>query len=155
MSIQGQFYVIWFVVISFAILLHEKLKRNFNRIFFLILALLIVSSLSFSIYLTAVNQPWAYFDTRTRVWEFAIGGMLVLFIFKVKLPSIISTLMGWLGLAALISTGLLLDVEGSFPSYVALWPVMAAVFVMLAGQNPTKLGVEKFLGSKPMVSLGG
>ena len=155
MSIQGQFYIIWFVVISFAILLHEKLKRNFNKIFFLILALLIVSSLSFSIYLTAVNQPWAYFDTRTRVWEFAIGGMLVLFIFKVKLPSIISTLMGWLGLAALISTGLLLDVEGSFPSYVALWPVMAAVFVMLAGQNPTKLGVEKFLGSKPMVSLGG
>ena len=155
MSIQGQFYVIWFVVISFAILLHEKLKRNFNKIFFLILALLIVSSLSFSIYLTAVNQPWAYFDTRTRVWEFAIGGMLVLFIFKVKLPGLISTLMGWLGLAALISTGLLLDVEGSFPSYVALWPVMAAVFVMLAGQNPTKLGVEKFLGSKPMVSLGG
>ncbi|MCC4722385.1 acyltransferase family protein [Salinicoccus sp. RF5] len=154
MSIQGQFYVIWFLIISLTIFLHRKLKRNLYKIFFTILLVLFTVSLAYSIYLTAVNQPWAYFDTRTRIWEFAIGGILMLFIFRVKLPGFISALMGWTGLLALLSTGLLLDVEGSFPSYVALWPVMAAVFIMLGGQNPTKIGVEKFLGSRPMVYLG-
>src|SRR5699024_9151697 len=77
------------------------------------------------------------------------------FIFKVKFPQFISTLIGWIGLIALVSTGLIMDVESSFPSYVALWPVTAAILVMLAGQNPTAFGVEKFLGSRPMVYLGG
>ncbi|MFC3420072.1 acyltransferase family protein [Salinicoccus hispanicus] len=155
MSIQGQFYVIWFLIVSLTILIFNKTKFAFKKIFFTILAVLFATSLAYSIYLTAVNQPWAYFDTRTRVWEFAVGGLLMLFIFKIRLPGIISTMMGWIGLVGLISTGLLLDVEGSFPSYVALWPVMAAVFVMLAGQNPTRFGVEKFLGSRAMVKLGG
>lgn len=155
MSIQGQFYVIWFGVISLVILLHRKLKRNFNKLFLLVLIALFAGSFAFSIYLTNVDQPWAYFDTRTRVWEFAVGGLLMLAIFKIRLPGLVSGIVGWTGLMALISTGLLLDVEGSFPGYVALWPVMAAVLVMVAGQNPSRFGVEKFLGSKPMVALGG
>ena len=155
MSIQGQFYIIWFLIISLAIILYNKTKFELKNILLTILLVLFAVSLSYSIYLTEVNQPLAYFDTRTRVWEFAVGGILMIFIFKVKFPQFISTLIGWIGLIALVSTGLIMDVESSFPSYVALWPVTAAILVMLAGQNPTAFGVEKFLGSRPMVYLGG
>lgn len=155
MSIQGQFYILWFLIISAAITLYKKTKFELKNILLTILIVLFAVSLSYSIYLTEVNQPLAYFDIRTRVWEFAVGGILMIFIFKVKLPSLVSTIVGWIGLIALISTGLIMDVESSFPSYVALWPVTAAILIMLAGQNPSKLGVEKFLGSKPMVYLGG
>src|SRR5699024_8462147 len=120
-----------------------------------ILLVLFVVSLSYSVYLTEVNQPWAYFDTRTRVWEFAVGGILMIFIFKAKLPTILSTVLGWMGVIGLAITGFIMDVGASFPSYVALCPVTAAVLVMLGGQNPTSFGVEKFLGSRPMVYLGG
>lgn len=155
MSIQGQFYVIWFLVISFAILIHKKFKIEFKKSFLWILLTLIVLSFIFSVYFTDVNQPQAYFDTRTRVWEFGLGGLLLLFIYKIKLPKLLSTIMGWTGLVILLSTGLLLDVENSFPGYIALLPMMAAVFILVAGENTSKLGVEKFLGSKFMVWLGG
>src|SRR5699024_5143137 len=108
-----------------------------------------------SIYLTGVNQPWAYLDTRARVWEFAIGGLLMVFIFKIKLPMIISFIIGWLGVIILTTTGLIFDVGQSFPGYVALVPVLAAVLMLVAGQNPSALGVEKILGSRIMVWLGG
>lgn len=155
MSIQGQFYVIWFLVISLAILIHKKFKIEFKKSFLGILLTLIVISFIFSVYLTGVNQPLAYFDTRTRVWEFGLGGLLLLIIYRIKLPKFLSTIMGWSGLVILLSTGLLLDVENSFPGYIALLPVMAAVFILVAGENTSKLGVEKFLGSKFMVWLGG
>ena len=155
MSIQGQFYVIWFLVISLAILIHKKFKIEFKKSFLGILLTLIVISFIFSVYLTGVNQPLAYFDTRTRVWEFGLGGLLLLIIYSIKLPKFLSTIIGWSGLVILLSTGLLLDVENSFPGYIALLPVMAAVFILVAGENTSKLGVEKFLGSKFMVWLGG
>jgi len=137
------------------IYLHQKYKIDFKKLFLIILGILFSISFVFSIYLTALNQPWAYFDTRTRIWEFAAGGILMLFIFKVKIPKLISLIIGWIGLIGLISTGLVLEVEASFPGYVALWPVLSAILIMIAGQNPSDLGVEKLLGSKPMVKLGG
>lgn len=155
MSIQGQFYLIWFLIISATIIIYNKTKFEMKNVLLAILLILFAVSLSYSVYLTEVNQPWAYFDTRTRVWEFAVGGILMIFIFKVKLPAILSIIMGWLGLIGLTLTGFIMDVGASFPSYIALWPVTAAVLVMLAGQNPTSFGVEKFLGSKPMIYLGG
>lgn len=155
MSIQGQFYLIWFLVVSLAILIHKKYKVEFKKSFLRVLLSLIVISFIYSVYLTNVNQPLAYFDTRTRIWEFSIGGLLLLYIFKIKLPKFISTVIGWTGLFILLGTGLLLDVENSFPGYIALLPVMSAVFILVAGENPSKFGVEKFLGSKWMVWLGG
>ena len=79
----------------------------------------------------------------------------MVFIFRIKLPMIISFIIGWLGLIILTTTGLIFDVGQSFPGYVALVPVLAAVFMLLAGQNPSVYGVEKILGSRPMVWLGG
>src|SRR5699024_755945 len=155
MSIQGQFYVIWFLIVSLAIIIHKKFKVDFKKSFVGILLTLIILSFIYSVYLTAVNQPLAYFDTRTRVWEFGIGGLLLIIIYKIKLPEFISTVMGWSGLLILLGTGLMLDVEKSFPGYIALLPVIAAVFILVAGENSSKLGVEKFLGSKLMVWFGG
>src|SRR5699024_10584365 len=155
MSIQGQFYLIWFLIISATVIIYTKTKFELKNILLAILSVLFFISLVYSVYLTEVNQPWAYFDTRTRVWEFAVGGILMIFIFKAKLPVILSTILGWGGLIGLTITGFIMDVGTSFPSYIALWPVTAAVFIMVAGQNPTSFGVEKFLGSRPMVYLGG
>src|SRR5690606_35650033 len=70
MSIQGQFYVIWFVLFLVAVWLGAHRIRTTLR---WILGGLFVASFGFSIYLTALDQPLAYFHTGTRVWEFAAG----------------------------------------------------------------------------------
>lgn len=155
MSIQGQFYVVLFLVVSLAITIARRRKLRPGTVLVSVLTILLAASLAFSVYLTAVNQPWAYFDTRARLWEFAVGAVLCLVIFRIVLPKAVSGVLGWVGFAVLIGTGLLLDVGSSFPGYAAALPVGAAVLILLAGQNPTGWGVEKVLGSRPMVFLGG
>ena len=42
------------------------------------LAVIFALSLAFSVYLTAKNQPFAYFNTFARAWEFSIGALLAI-----------------------------------------------------------------------------
>src|SRR5699024_5879601 len=125
-------------------------KYSLRISFLTILTVLFIISFIYSIYLTGHNQAWAYFDTGTRLWEFAMGGLLMVFIFHVKLPVILSFILGWSGLIMLAITGVIFDVGSNFPGYIAMVPVLAAVSMLLAGQNPTRFGVEKILGSRPM-----
>lgn len=155
MSIQGQFYVIWFVIVSLAILISKKLNISLKNVFTAVLLILFTISLIYSIYITSMNQPWAYFDTGARVFEFAVGGLLMIYIFNLNIHRYVSFILGWIGLAVLLLTGILLDVQGTFPGLIALIPISAAVLILLAGQNPSRFGVEKLLSTRPLKFLGG
>ena len=103
---------------------------------------------------TASNQAYAYFDTRTRLWEFALGSLLALALPWLRPARALRVVLGWAGLAAMVSCGLLLTVDRSFPGYVALWPTLAGAAIILAGQTGSRWGVDRLLGSKPLVALG-
>ncbi|WP_214754100.1 acyltransferase family protein [Exiguobacterium sp. s16] len=155
MSIQAQFYVIWFFLITLAIFWVKRSKTEDIRPKLLAIFITVfIPSFAYSVWMTGHNQPWAYFDTFARVWEFSLGGILFLVISKIRLAPLASTIVGWLGLATLVSTGLLLDVGGVFPGYVALLPTFAAVMILVAGENGSTYGVERLLGSKPLAKLG-
>ena len=155
MSIQGQFYVIWFAVVSLAIIISKKSGITLKRVFTGVLLALFAVSLTYSVYITEANQPWAYFDTGARVFEFSVGGLLMIYIYNMNIHRYLSFLLGWSGLAILLFTGILLDVQGTFPGFIALIPISAAVLILVAGQNPSKFGVEKLLSSSPLKFLGG
>lgn len=154
MSIQGQFYIILFLIVTTAIFLSQKLKMSMRNMLTILFTIIFLSSFIFSLYQTSVNQPVAYFDTRTRMFEFIVGGFVFLFIDRIKITKAFSFLIGWLGLIGLILCGIIFDVSTNFPGAIALWPVLCAVLVLVAGQNATNLGVEKFLGNKIFVKLG-
>ena len=65
--------------------------------------------------LTATNQPLAYFHSLTRLWEFALGGLLALTIDTVRLPRRTRVHMGWVGLVGLLACGAVLQVDNIFP----------------------------------------
>lgn len=156
LSIQGQFYIIWFLLFTLILFFIKKYElSNAKKLINVALGILFVSSLLYSIYLTAVNQQLAYFITFTRVWEFALGGLLCINLSSIKVNKIIATVIGWLGLIGLILTGILFNVSEMFPGYIALWPMICALFILLAGTCDTKYGVKRFLGSPVMVRLGG
>lgn len=156
LSIQGQFYLVWFILFSVILLLLKKsAKLDARKTINLILGITFIISFMYSIYLTEVNQQFAYFITFTRVWEFALGGLICINLSYVKLNAIVSTILGWLGLIGLILTGILFEVSTMFPGYIALWPMTCAVFIIMSGTNDTKFGVKKFLGLPFMMKLGG
>lgn len=156
LSIQGQFYLVWFILFTAILWLLKKNSRlDARKVINAILGITFIVSFIYSIYLTEVNQQFAYFITFTRVWEFALGGLICINLSYVKINTVVSTILGWLGLIGLILTGILFEVSTMFPGYIALWPMTCAVFIILSGTNDTRFGVKKFLGLPFMMKLGG
>lgn len=156
LSIQGQFYLIWFLVFTLILFLIRKYElTKIKKLINMILGILFISSLIYSIYLTNINQPLAYFITFTRVWEFALGSLLCINLSSIKVNKVFATIIGWLGLIGLILTGIVFNVSEMFPGYIALWPMICALFIVLSGTHDSKYGVKRFLGSPLMVKLGG
>jgi peptidoglycan/LPS O-acetylase OafA/YrhL len=156
LSIQGQFYIIWFLIFTLILFFIKKVKINNTRMLInIVLGLLFISSLTYSIYLTNVNQPLAYFITFTRVWEFALGGLICVNLSSIKLNKFLAIVIGWLGLFGLIVTGMLFNVSQMFPGYIALWPMACAFLIILAGEQESRFSVKRLLGNPIMVKLGG
>jgi peptidoglycan/LPS O-acetylase OafA/YrhL len=65
-----------------------------------------VTSLSYSVTLTAADQPLAYFHTLTRSWEFALGGLLAIGIDRISLSRGTRTVLGWTGAVGLLLCGI-------------------------------------------------
>ncbi|AJD92171.1 hypothetical protein JMA_28540 [Jeotgalibacillus malaysiensis] len=155
LSIQGQFYITWPIVITLVYLLAVKvLKTPVRKTLLVVLSIIFALSLSFSIYITEVNQPYAYFNTFARAWEFSMGGILALLIPYLKFNKISNFVIGWLGLITICLTGVLLPVSNAFPGYVALLPIFGVIFVIVSAENSTRFGVDRLLGSKPLLYFG-
>ncbi|RSM85277.1 acyltransferase [Kibdelosporangium aridum] len=154
LSIQGQFYVVWPVLVASVVVIARMTRQHLRFTLFVVLLALFVASLLHSIWLTTANQPLAYFHSLTRVWEFAFGGLLALGITSIAPSRALRIVLGWIGVVGLVSCGIVLHVGSLFPGYLALWPVTAAALILLAGQTASPLGADRLLSSRPMRYLG-
>jgi len=157
LSIQGQVFILWPLVFAGAAALHRVLRRpavSYRLLLALAFGVIFAASLAYSIDQTATNQAYAYFDTRTRLWEFALGSLLALALPYLKPGKLLRVILGWAGVAAMVSCGLLLTVDRSFPGFVALWPTLAAAAIIVAGQSGSRFGADRLLTWKPLVKLG-
>jgi len=154
LSIQGQIFILWPLIFAGAAVVARRFRLRYRVLLCYIFGLIFLVSLLYSIVYTQTDQTVAYFDTGARLWEFALGTLVALLLPALRLPRNWRLGLGWLGIAAMLSCGLLLNVQASFPGYVALWPTLAAACVIAAGQTESKLGVDRILSSKPLVRLG-
>ena len=158
LSIQGQIFILWPVLLLCGMLLWRRLRGRFPALSYravmaIIFASVFVASLSYSVITTANRQEWAYFDTAARLWEFAFGSLLAISLpLLQRIPRFISVPLGWVGLAAIFSCGMLLQVEYQFPGYLALWPVLAAGVIILAPAS--RWGVNRILAHPTLGWLG-
>jgi peptidoglycan/LPS O-acetylase OafA/YrhL len=154
LSIQGQFYLLWPALIALAALAATRVRLPLRATVLVAVTAVFALSLSYSVSVTARDQAWAYFDTGARLWELALGAILALVIHRVQLPVRLRVFLGWFGLAALVSCGVLLSVSTLFPGYIALWPTGAAVLVVLAGSTGSRYGADRLLTWKPLTNTG-
>ena len=154
MSVQGQFYVIWLVIFLVVAALVRRVARRETAV---LAAFVVVgaASLVWSIIETAQNQPFAYFDTLARTWEFALGGIAAILLPRLVLGARLRWALGWIGVLGVVSCGLVLPVSTVFPGYAALWPTVSALLVLVAGTGPSlRASAVGVLGSRPLVWLG-
>lgn len=171
LSIQGQVFLAWPLLFALLALALKAWERRFPpksqhqhniRVWStsgIAIGAVTLASFIWSVIETATDQQTAYFDTFARFWEFGLGGLVA-----IALPLIAErtdTLhpnspkgrswrfaLSMVGVLALVSMGMLVDVAGKFPGWLAIWPLSAAAFIMVMGYNP-------ILSSKPLQKLGG
>lgn len=154
LSIQGQIFVLWPVIFAVVAVLVRVFRLSARPLLIWVFSGIFMVSLTFSIATTQSNQTFAYFDTRARLWEFALGSLLALLLPYLRLSHNVRLFLGWFGVAAMLGCGLVLQVGQQFPGYMALWPTLAAGCIIAAGSTRSRFGADKFLSSKPLVRLG-
>ena len=154
LSIQGQFYLLWPLLITLALFVAARTRWSPRRTVLILVSVVFAFSLTYSVAITAWDQAWAYFDTGARLWELALGAILALVITKVRIPARVRVFLGWFGLVALVSCGMLVQVSTLFPGYVALWPTGAALLVVLAGATGSPRGADRLLTWPPLMTMG-
>lgn len=162
LSIQGQVFVLWPLLLAAVALLRRVVRLPLRATLAALFALILGASLTWSVISTATAQAVAYFDTFTRLWEFALGSLLALLLPRVERnresggdrPAGLRAAAGWIGVLAILACGWVVDVEGAFPGWIALWPLLAACVVIAAGRTRTSWGVDRILASAPLRWVG-
>ncbi|WCD92532.1 acyltransferase family protein [Microbacterium sp. nov. GSS16] len=147
LSVQGQVFVLWPLIVAAVWLFLRKRRYAIIPALALVFSAIFVGSLAFSIIETAHAQSFAYFDTRTRLWEFAAGSLVALALPFVRIPRWSAAILGWVGVFGIVLCGVVLDVQGGFPGYLALWPVGCTALVIIAGVDRVRSGPSAFLES--------
>ena len=154
LSVQGQVFLVWPLIFALAWWWRRRTARSCVPVLAGCFGLVFATSLAFSVVTTASRQEFAYFDTRARLWEFALGSLLALALPYVRVGRVAGVLLGWLGFVSMISVGVLVDVQGAFPGWIALWPLLSAAAIIVAGQTGSPIGFDRFLSWGPVVRLG-
>lgn len=135
LAVQVQFYFVFPLLIWMAGLIDRRLGSRRRQACIYMLVTITTVSFLYSLYITAKDQPWAYFDTFARAWEFAIGGLLAFVVTRITLPRYLARVLGWLSLIVLLTFALVVNVSTLFPGAVALVPVLAACGIVISARN--------------------
>jgi peptidoglycan/LPS O-acetylase OafA/YrhL len=170
MSVQGQFYVGFLVLVAGCAYLSRGLFRApetgrspyLRTVFVVLLSALTVTSFVYAIVARQDDQATAYYDSFARAWELLLGTLVGALVPYVRWPMWLRTALAAVALAAVVSCGALIDGVKEFPGPWALVPVGATMLMILAGANlggrpgadgPMPLP-NRLLAVRPLVALG-
>jgi peptidoglycan/LPS O-acetylase OafA/YrhL len=135
LGVEEQFYLFWPALLTLVVgraFVPRGAASGVRRVTITLTATVIVS-LALSLWLTGVQEPWAFFSLPTRAWELALGGLVAMPIAMKLAQRAVVPLLGWTGLALVVASGLIFDELTPFPGFAALVPVVGAALVIFAG----------------------
>jgi peptidoglycan/LPS O-acetylase OafA/YrhL len=155
LAVEEQFYLVWPLLIIAAIFVARAGRMSVRPILWLGLLLVAVPSFAWSIGETAESPERAFFVSTTRMWELAIGAGIALGAARLeRMPRTVATIVGWLGLGAIVASGLLVTTNTAWPGYAAALPTLGAGAVIAAGAAAGSWGPVALLGTAPFRWVG-
>jgi peptidoglycan/LPS O-acetylase OafA/YrhL len=157
LSVEEQFYLAW----PLLLILASRLRRRTGAASRVrlrcawIVGLVGGASLAYSVVETAAQPAIAYFETTTRVWEFAAGAGLALAadrLARIRPPA--ALVAGGVGLTAIVVATLNYGPMTQFPGTAALLPVLGAALLLAAGVSAPGSGVGALLSIAPLRAIG-
>ena len=163
MSVQGQFYLVFLLLIfGCTALLRRPLGKRLRIFFVVLIAVLTLASFCYAIFAHQADQATAYFNSFARAWELLAGALAGALVGYVRWPMWLRTALTVVALAAILTTGWWIDGVQEFPGPWALVPVGATVVMILAAANldadPRTHGRKplpsRLLAARPLLTLG-
>ncbi|MGD9849880.1 MAG: acyltransferase family protein [Nitrospirales bacterium] len=144
LSVEEQFYLFWPFLI---LLLPIKTSKtsNLQKLITLVGFVFLVSIIA-SILIGKISQPWAFFASPFRAWEFATGSLAFCIDHrKTIISAILSKRMVSTGLSAILLAALYYDKSTPFPGFYALLPTLGTLLVLIGGrQHNWFIALSKF-----------
>jgi peptidoglycan/LPS O-acetylase OafA/YrhL len=129
LSVEEQFYLAWPALLMLAAWLRPG-RRGF------MIAIGVAGFISFVLcaWLTSVSQPWAFYFSPLRAWEFAAGGLASLAPARLlqERPRL-GRASSLAGLTMIGAAYLTFSEDAPFPGFLALLPVAGTVLLLKAG----------------------
>ncbi|KXT58291.1 acyltransferase [Gordonia sp. QH-12] len=146
MSMQGQFFVLTLLtalalggLLKWGAARWEALARP-NVIRAIVgTSLLAVTLVSFAWanYRHGINQPFNYYDTVARMWEPLAGGLLAVWMPRLRLTNWLRTLLTVFAVAMIASSGFWIAGVQEYPAVMALVPVGSTLLLVWVGSSAT------------------
>ncbi len=155
LSVEEQFYVLWPLAIIVLFFLGRWSSARIRRAIVVVgLFAIAAASLAWGIHSSATQPESAYFELGGRIWEFAIGGLLVF------LPAIPERwkprfiLVSWAAWATIAYAALTFDSTSGFPGAWALVPVVAVAALIAVGDIRSTWSPEPLTSFGPVQFVG-
>lgn len=152
MSMQGQVFLLWPVLMAVCAGFASLMRLSVRRVVAVAFAALAAVSLTWLI-TAAPADGSVYFDTRARIWEFALGSAIAAAAPRLRPRRAWARwLASWLGLGALVLFCLVSI--GTYPGPMAAVPMAAVAAILLCDTGPRGGTVSHLLSWRPLVALG-
>lgn len=135
LSIQVQSYLLFPLIALSAAMIARVVGWQPQRMLLVISGIVLISSFGYSVHLTNLDQPTAYFHLGARFWEFMVGVVLALTTSKPIMGGRSAKVIGWAGLIAIVSFAAVVDPSPLLPGYVALVPVLGSMAVIVSSRH--------------------
>lgn len=157
LGVEEQFYLFWPAILLVATIgAGDRVRRVA-----MVAVGIVVASLALSLWLTTANAPWAFFSLPSRAWELGIGAVLAAGAMRLaRIREQPAIAVGWLGLAMIVVSALVIKTSTPFPGFAALLPTVGTALAMIPGmRDPSTgpahgLGPARLLGWRPARFLG-
>ena len=165
LGVEEQFYLVWPLVLLITIsLLAKQMEGTVRHSRLLrVLILLFAISLLLSWYWTAKEPLWSFYLMPSRIWQFALGAAVFAWFHGRDraiddIPRMHkarwSIVAGFIGLALIIGSALVLRPDMVYPGFWALLPSLGTALVITAGHQHPTLGASRLLGHPILVWIG-
>ncbi|MEO0750971.1 MAG: acyltransferase family protein [Pseudomonadota bacterium] len=146
LSIEEQFYILMPLVVLL-------LMRNPKAF---VWALIVITVVSLSLTLFTTDQIYTkderYFSSIYRLWQIAVGGLVFLLMHYNYVPERLRGA-SFVGAVFIVAPIFLFNSSYLYPSWVALFPVVGTILILMFGDEKHSLTGRAF-AVKPMVYLG-
>lgn len=151
MSMQGQVFLAWPLILTCCVLLARRLGRSPRALATIAFTAIAAASLFWLLFLSPADGS-VYFDTRARIWEFALGSIVAAVGPRLRVPERVARLAVLVALATLLVYCLVSI--GEYPGPMAAVPILCVAVLLSFTPLVQGNAVDRLLSARPLVGMG-